>query len=445
MQNNGENLKIYFIGIGGIGMSSLALYLKSRNFIVLGSDKIKSEQTKLLEKNNIKVNYESSLEDIKNSDIIVYTLALSKEDKELNYAKKLCKPIYRRSQLLNLILSTFNNSIGISGSHGKTTITSMIANVLDVNDKSFTSFIGGVDKKLSTFHTDNKKELVVSEVCEFNKAIYDVKVNIGICANIDNDHLDCYENIDNVKSAFYDFLDRSDYKIICNDDNFLKEYTSKNVITYGIKNKGDVIAKNVTQKGGKYSFDLVIKNYNHGRVNLNVLGEHSVYNALCAISVCYLLNIPINDAIKGITSFKGVKRRFEDIGKLYSKNVITDYAHHPTEINSAIKTAKEVYKDDLLIIFEPHTYSRTKLLFNDFINIFENEKVGFYKTYPAREDYFYDGSSEKLALTINKKYLEDFNQVLEMIKNTTKNNVLILGAGELYEKIKKEIKYNQKP
>ncbi len=438
MLTNYENLKIYFIGIGGIGMSSLALYLNSRNFIVLGSDKVKSTQTEILEKNGIKVNYEKNLQDIQNSDIIVYTLALSEDDKELTYAKKLSKPIYKRSQLLNLILNTFNCSVGVSGCHGKTTITSMIANVLDTASKSFTAFIGGVDNKFSNFYTDGKKEIAVSEVCEFNKAIYDVNANIGICANIDNDHLDTYENIENVKNAFYSFLDRSKFKIICSDDKILQEYKSKNLLTYGIINKSDVRAKNVTQLIGKYSFDLIIKNKNYGRINLNVFGEHSVYNALCAVSVCYLLKIPVNDIIKGITAFNGVKRRFEYVGKLYKKNIITDYAHHPTEIKSAIKTAKQVFDNDLLIIFEPHTYSRTKLLFYDFVNVFEREKVCFYKTYPARENYIYDGSSEKLAIFLNKKYLENFNEVLYLIKTTPKKNILILGAGELYDKIKKQ-------
>ena len=440
MLNNNENLKIYFIGIGGIGMSSLALYLKSRNFIVLGSDKIKTEQTNILENENIKINYESNLEDIKNSDVIIYTLALGDNDKELNYAKKLCKPIYKRSQLLGMILNYFNNSVGVSGSHGKTTITSMIANILDTSKKSFTAFIGGFDNKLSNFYTDGQKQVVVSEVCEFNRAIYDITATIGICANIDNDHLDCYQNIENVKNAFYSFLDRSDYKIICNDDKILKQYKGEKVLTYGIKNKSQVYAKNVTQLIGRYSFDLIIKNKNYGRINLKVFGKHNVYNALCAVSACYLLNIPINDIIKGITTFKGVKRRFEYIGKLYKKNIITDYAHHPTEIKSALKTAKQLFNNDLLIIFEPHTYSRTKLLFYDFVNVFENEKVCFYKTYSAREDYFYDGSSEKIAITLNKRYLESFNEVLEVIKNTKKSTVLILGAGELYDKIKAVLK-----
>lgn len=440
MLANFNNLKIYFIGIGGIGMSSLALYLKSKNFIVLGSDKSISKQTKILTKNGIIVYNEKNLQAVESSDIIVYTSAISDSDLELNLAKKLQKPTYTRSQLLNLIISSFDKSIGVSGSHGKTSITAMIASILDCAKKSFTAFIGGFTSKYSNFYTDQKKQLVVSEVCEFKKAIYDIKVDYAICCNIDNDHLDSYKSIENIKDAFYSYLDRSKVKIVCNDDEYLKGYKGENVYTYGIKNKSFAMAKNVTELIGKYSFDLVIDNKNYGRINLNVFGEYSVYNALSAILTCYLLNVPINDIKKGIASYNGVERRFEYLGKLYKKNIILDYAHHPTEIKNAIITAKQVFKDNLFIIFEPHTYSRTKLLFYDFINVFDGENVSFYKTFSAREDYIFDGSSEKLAITLNKKYLETYEEVLNAIKSTNCNNVFIIGAGELYDKLKLQTK-----
>ncbi len=440
MINSLQGMKVYFIGIGGIGMSSLALYLKRQNFIVLGSDKNKSKQTKLLEDNNIKVNYVQNIDDVKSSDIVVYSSAISNADVEFKMANSLNKPIYKRSQLLNLILSSFNKSVGISGSHGKTTITAMISNILYTANKSFTAFIGGVDNKFSNFYSDGNKSLVISEVCEFKKSIYDVNVDIAICSNVDNDHLDSYGDIINIKNAFYDYLDRSQYRIICNDDKYLKDYKKVNTITYGIKNQSDIMAKNITELLGKYSFNLVVKGNDLGRVNLNVFGKYSVYNALCAVSACYLIGISSSDVLKGLASFNGVERRFEYVGKLFNKNIIVDYAHHPTEIKSTLKTAKQVFSNDLRIIFEPHTYSRTKILFYDFVNVFEKEKVAFYKTFSAREDYVYDGSSEKLAISIDKKYLENFSELIEYIKKTNENNVLILGAGELYGKIISQIK-----
>ncbi|MBQ9782408.1 MAG: hypothetical protein IJW26_04430, partial [Clostridia bacterium] len=305
--------------------------------------------------------------------------------------------------------------------------------------KSFTAFIGGIDNNYSNFYTDGKKKLVLSEVCEFKKSINDISVDFAVCSNIDNDHLDTYKSIENIKGAFYAYLDRSKIKIVCNDDEYLKEYKGENVYTYGIKNKSLVMAKNVTELIGKYSFDLIIGGKNYGRINLNTFGEYSVYNALSAILTCYLLRIPINDIKRGISAFNGVERRFEYLGKLYGKNIILDYAHHPTEIKNAIKTAKQAFKKDLFLIFEPHTYSRTKLLFYDCLSVFESENVSFYKTFSARENYLFDGSSEKLAIAINKKYLETFTEVLDAIKSTKYSNVFIIGAGELYDKIKNKI------
>ncbi len=439
MENINKNLKIYFIGIGGVGMSSLALYLLKKGFVVYGSDVSKNEQTKILEENGIKIDYIDNFLSVEKSDIVVYTSAVKSNNTQLNLAKKLNKPTYKRSQLLGLIISSFKNSIGVSGSHGKTTITSIVTHILYTANKSFTAFIGGCDYYFNNLYTDGKKHLVLSEVCEYDKAIYDVNVLIGICSNIDDDHLDCYYNIENVKKAFFSFLDRSQYKIICNDNKYLKEYKGENVITYGIENESVVMAKNVTNLIGKYSFDLIINNKNYGRINLNSFGKYSVYNTLCAVATCYLMKISINTIIKGLASFKGVERRFEYLGKIYKKSVISDYAHHPTEIKNAITTAKQVFKDNLLIIFEPHTYSRTKLLYEDFIKVFLNENVYFYKTFPAREDYLYLGSSQKLSTDLNKKYYESFDKLLLAVKKSNFQNVLVLGAGELYCKFKEQI------
>ncbi len=435
MINSSKYLKVYFIGIGGISMSSLAIYLHNKNFTVLGRDNVKSERTVLLEKLGITVYYDDNLQAVKDSDIIVYTAAIKDTDAELMLAKKLSKPIYKRSQLLSLIISSFNKSIGVSGSHGKTTITAMISHILKSANKSFTAFIGGQDNSFSNFYTDGEKNLILTEVCEYKNSISDIKVDFAICSNIDNDHLDTYQNIENIKNAFFEFLDRSKIKVICNDDKYLNEYKGNGVVTYGINAKSDVTASNLTNLIGKYSFDLIIKNKNLGRINLNVFGKCSVYNALCATAVCYSMQIPLNAIRKGLRSFTGVQRRFEYIGKLYKKTIVCDYAHHPTEILNTITTAKQIFNDNLLLIFEPHTFSRTKLLFYDFLNVFENENVYFYKTYPARESYFYDGSSEKLALSLNKKYLETFNELLSAIKTAPYKNVLIIGAGELYDKI----------
>ncbi len=439
MLNKIQELKIYFIGIGGISMSALALYLYQNNFSVEGSDKSLSEQVINLKNKGIKVYLESNLNAIKSSDIIVYSSSISKDNVEYQTAIKLKKAIYKRSQLLNLISNSFKESIGIAGSHGKTSTTAILSHILYKANKSFTTHIGGYDDTFSNLYTNGEKEIFLSEVCEFDKSINDITSTYALVTNVDNDHLDCYESEEEISKTFYNYLDRAKYKIINVEDKYLKNYVGKNVITYGI-NSGDVHTKNLKSLLGKYSFDVIIKGENKGRIVLNVFGKTAVYNTLASISIAYLLNVSFKDILNGISSYSGVKRRFEYIGKYKNKRIICDYAHHPTEISECIKTAKDVFKNNCLFIFQPHTYSRTKLLFNKFLSVLYDENVVIYKTYGAREEYLYYSSGEYLASELSKEYLENENQLKDKIKNAKESNIVLIGAGDLYDIAKSIVK-----
>ena len=432
-------MRVHFLGIGGIGNSALAKFLLLKGFFVSGSDiKLSLETQKLKDLGAVIVTKNES-EFIENCDILVITSAIKDDNESLILAKKLKKPIYKRSQLLKIISSCFSKTVGIAGSHGKTTATCMLTNILDSAGLNFTSFIGGNDNAFGNFYHKQNSSLLVSEVCEYDKNIYDFNASIGVVLNVDNDHLDTYKNIKNLTRAFYDYLDRASVKVVCNDDKILSQYKGKK-ITYGVDNNANFKAINLHEKSGKYSFDLVQNGKKLFKVNLSVYGKQNVLNALSAIAVAKELKVQNKYIVNGLKNFKGVGRRFENLGKINGVKFIADYCHHPTEIKCTLLTLKQLFKGDFMVVFEPHTYSRTKLLFNDFVSVFNNEKPIIYKTFSAREKYDYLGSACYLAKNIKgSTYVKNIDNLLKIIKNSNVSNVVILGAGNLYFQIKNEI------
>ena len=441
MQTNDNGIAVHFIGIGGAGMSALAKYLIKKGFNVSGSDKagIKTlEELSALGANVVIRNSpcgESAAEKlVASADVVVKTSAIKIDDSELVLAEKLKKPVLKRSELLGEILSVFPHSVGVGGTHGKTTATAMLSGVFSLF-KPFTSFIGGSDYTFGNFHSDNGSRYAISEVCEYDGNIYDIKTETAVVLNVDGDHLDSYKTMENLKAAFFDYLDRAALRIVNNDDFFLKQYGGKR-ITYSISNSGDFTAVDLLSSGGKYSFDCVYKGKKEFRAGLNVYGRHNVYNALAAVAVCKEYGIDNEKIVEGIEKFSGVKRRFEFIGEKNGIKFIADYCHHPEEIKATLKTADEVFVNGYSVVFQPHTYSRTKLLFSDFVKAFSGRNVILLKEYAAREVFDYDGSSQKLAEEIkNAAYAVSACDAFDMImRSDTEKPVLILGAGDIYDK-----------
>lgn len=429
-----KNFKVHFIGICGSGMSTLAKYIKKRGFCVSGSDLSKGENYLDLIKNGIDVYVGHNAKYVQDVDIVVYSSGILKDNVEYIEALRLGKAMYKRSELLSLIFSTFKNSIGYSGSHGKTTATCMGTHILMRSLFNFTSFIGGKDVDFGDFIYNQNAKFVLGEVCEFDRNIRYVNPQVAVVLNIDNDHLNCYNGIEDLKKEFFSYLDRSKYKIVCKDNLFLKNYNSKNVISFSINEKSDYKAENIKNINGRYSFSCKLNCGKRINVNLKVYGKHNIYNSLANIALFDSVYKFDSEIIKsGIESFCGVKRRFEYLGFLNGIKFYADYCHHPTEISESLKVYKEIIKGDYTVIFQPHTYSRTEILFNEFVNVLKNEKVIIYSTYPAREKRSSKGDAKRLAKALKCPYIKNekiFKNAVKKQKYT--KNYILLGAGDLY-------------
>ncbi len=422
-------------------MSALAKYLVFKGYVVSGSDGRESEVTCELKKLGIAVTIGHSKKNVIGADVVVYSSAISDDNEELSYASSQKYACISRAELLKMISSKFCASVGVSGCHGKTTVTSLLAHILNVAKMPFTAHIGGFDNKLGNLIVKGDT-LFLSEVCEFKRNIDKFTATTAVCLNIDNDHMNCYRNINELKQTFFAFLDRAQYRIINADDKELTDY-KKPSVTFG-EYKGDFTFKNYTVEHGFVSFDVFLKNTKLFDVKTDYIGKYYALNVVAATATAITLGINIDDIKKGISAFQGVKRRNEIIGKINGIVVVSDYAHHPTEIENFLST----YKDkNVLCVFQPHTYSRTKILFDDFLKVFSDVKNLFiYKTYSARETYDYFGSAERLADAIyGAKYFDDFrllfNEVTRFALNSKGDgHILIIGAGDLYDEFLNEFK-----
>ncbi|MBR5192361.1 MAG: UDP-N-acetylmuramate--L-alanine ligase [Clostridia bacterium] len=440
-----KNLKytknIHFVGIGGVSMSGIAKYLKLNGKIVTGSDRVYSESLKQLEKLKIKVHVGEREESINDANLVVVTSAISNDNLEVLSAKKQKIKVVKRSVLLGEILSDFEVSIGVAGCHGKTTTTAMITKIFALANKKPTSFIGGYTKEFSNFLYGEKK-FVITEACEFKKNFLDLKPTVSVILNVDNDHLDFYKSLSNIKKAFKKFAKGS--KVVVNaDDINCKKIKGKKTLTFGIENNANYMATNLYKLKNGYSFTLVKNKLKIGRIKLNVLGKYNVYNALASIVVADMYNIPFVVIQKALSTFYGVERRLEEKGEYKGTKIICDYAHHPTEISSVL-SAINVSKNDL-VVFQPHTYSRTKLLMQEFIkSLSVVENLVLVKTYSAREKEDFLGSSYTLYKNLLKKvknlvYADNFSKLKEIIKSNAKNyeRIIFLGAGDVYNFVEK--------
>ncbi len=434
-----KSRNIHFTGICGVSMSAIAKHLKNKGFCISGSDIVLKNGSNEIDFSGIKLYEKHDANNLNGVDTLVYTSAISEDNTELLYAKQNDIPIIKRSQLLGEILSDYKNTITVSGSHGKTTATALLSNVFIEAGIDPTVFLGGFDKVFGNYR-QGKSSFAIAEACEYKKNLLDLKSKIAVVLNIDNDHLDCYSDMQEMINTFADFSKES-ISVINSDDDNCKKLENLTSVTFGINNLSNYMAKNIAFNGKGYSFDVFSYGLKLGRINLNINGYHNVYNALSVIAVSQIYNIPFNVQKKSIEKFSGVKRRNEYLGEFCGIDIIADYAHHPKEILAMQKTYDYLNKR-YLTVFQPHTYSRTRLLMQDFINCFNNTgPLIVYKTYPARESYDKKGSAKTLynnLLKINKKgvfYAKTKKVVMELLEKHEKvvDCVLFLGAGDVYE------------
>ena len=411
--------KYYFIGIGGISMSALACLLQEFGEEVAGSDACANETVHNLLVRGIPVTIGADYTKVHDADIVVVSSAIPVDNEELVLATKLNKKIISRGELLGEISRRYENVIAVSGAHGKTTTTALIASIF--RKLNPTVHIGGILCENNSNFILGDKKYFITEACEYKDNFLYLKPSLGVVLNVEAEHLDYFKSFEGVKMSFNRFINNCENCIVLSDDESLKL---------------EFCAVNIVQDEKGLHFDCYHEGGYLGAVSCPVYGVHNVQNILTAIQVAVHYGISFKDIAEGLKAFKGVKRRFEkyNLGK---GSLIFDYAHHPTEIEKSIATAKGFCKGELVVIFQPHTYSRTKALYSDFLTCLKKaDKVVVFKTYSAREDYDYYGDAKRLAEGLACEYSEDYG-VLDYLKHNIREDdvVLVLGAGDFYDKV----------
>lgn len=438
---------IHFIGIGGISMSGLANILLQKGFRVSGSDRQKSHITDKLESLGAVIYEGHNSENVMGADLVVHTAAVHMDNPEMQESISKNIRLIDRAECLGAIMKEYKNAIGISGTHGKTTTTSMLTHALLYADADPTVSIGGeLDIIGGNIRTGNS-DCFVTEACEYTNSFLKFFPSIAVITNIEEDHLDFFSGIDEIRKSFLDFakLTGSDgFVVACGDDENIRltlKNSGLNVIYYGNNGDCDYYTQDVINNNGYPEFDVFYKGEKKAHIKLNVPGAHNVLNALSVIAVCDILGIDSKICAKGIETYTGTHRRFEELGTLNGAKIIADYAHHPTEIKSTLKAAKAFDFNKLWCVFQPHTYTRTKALWNDFLTCFDEvDKLIITHIYAAREQF--DGVTKASDLTMQIRnngkdavYIEDFSQVEEYLRENVRENdmVFIMGAGDVIE------------
>lgn len=447
---NIDNIKkyknIHMIGIGGVSMSGIAAILKNWGFHITGSDWVKSETTNKLNDLGIKVTIGHNLEDVSNSDIIVYSAAIKEDDPEMLEAKKLNIPTIERADFLGELTRCYKDTICVSGTHGKTTTTSMISLCFLESLKDPSIQVGAFLKQINGNYKVGNSEHFIIEACEYVESFLKFSPKAEIILNIDNDHLDYFKTFENIKNAFIKYVKLlpDDGLLIINGDDAncldLPNYTDATAITYGIKNENaNFLAKNITfDNDGFATFDVYHNNKFFDTIKLSVPGTHNVLNALATIALCTKYEISISDIKIALSKFTGAHRRFEYKGKINEKaSVYDDYGHHPTEIKATYNSLMNKKYNESWVVFQPHTYSRTKNLLDDFAKaLIDFDHIVVLDIYAAREKNTFGITSKDLVDKIisygkEAKYIPDFNDCVSYIKNNVNKNdiVMTLGAG----------------
>lgn len=439
--------RIYFIGIGGIGMSAIARYFNAQGVLVSGYDKTPTLLTDSLQKEGIQIHFEDNIELAdKEATVIVYTPAIPKEHSELNYFLNNNYLVVKRSDVL-LWITENAFTIGISGTHGKTTTTSMTAHILRDSGYGCNAFLGGIASNYGTNFWSHEKNVVVVEADEYDRSFHKLSPNIAVVTAVDPDHLDIYGTEEEFIKAFGIYTDKIKaggvliHKV---GTQFPINPSNKSVYTYAFKNEsGSFHSTNLKVIDGSYHFDMVHPNGILKDVVLNMGGLHNIENATAAIAIALSLGIDEEKIKAAIYSFKGVKRRFEYKVKTAEKIVIDDYAHHPEELNALISGVRSLYPNEkMVLVFQPHLYSRTKDQEKGFVEVLDKaDEVILLPIYPARELPIEGVSSEMLLakMTLQNKRVLSKEALLDWAKSTKDRLIVMAGAGDIdtcIEKVK---------
>ncbi|MEN3033897.1 MAG: UDP-N-acetylmuramate--L-alanine ligase [Aquificaceae bacterium] len=429
----------HLIGIGGIGMSAIARVLLQMGYRVSGSDLRFSKITQELESLGAKIYEGHSPENIDGAQVVVYSSAISDKNPELIRAKELGLSVIGRGEML-AELFRIGESIAVSGSHGKTTTTSMIAHVFQTAGFDPTVIVGGVLKSLGSNAKLGKDKLIIGEADESDGSFLKLLPTVSVITNIDSEHIEFYGSFNALKEAFFNFASQVPFYGFCVlnlDDEHCKDIArriSRKVITYGFGKDCEYRAEIRGSKEGRFFFEVFKSGEGLGVFELPVAGIHNVYNALACIGVCMEANIKPEMISRALKTFPSVKRRMEMKARLSDCVIFDDYAHHPTEINAVLEALKSMYPDRKIIpVIQPHRYSRTYALFDKFVEVLKGFDCIITEIYPAGEENKYNISSLELAKRANCKYVPSKEELFEVLdKNLDANKVIVfMGAGSI--------------
>jgi len=450
--NLASNELIHFIGIGGIGMSGLAQIMKNMGFKIQGSDLYRNKNTERLIKLGIKIFHGHRKKNLKKATIVVISSAIKNNNNELIEARRKKLSVFKRGDMLANIVSLKKNII-ITGSHGKTTTTSLVANILVEAGLDPTVINGGVINSFKNNAQLGKGEWAVIESDESDGSFLKLPVTYSIVTNIDREHLDYYGNFEKLKKSFHKFIEKTPSfgkSIICIDNNNLKfliyKCKNKNFLTYGFNKNANYQIVNVNKNKNYSLFDINVKNsknkiYKIKKIKINLLGDHNISNATAAMAIALNLGIKINIIKKALKKFLGIQRRFTKVFSIKKREFFDDYAHHPTEIKAVIKGARQVYKTRKIIcVFQPHRYSRVKVLKKEFASSFKSsDTVILCPVYSAGEKIKYNFNQDNFSKLISKKSKIQVVNVANQqeLKNYIRKNliedemVICMGAGSI--------------
>ena len=438
---------VHFIGIGGISMSGLAEILMKEGFTVSGSDNKESSLTDHLTDKGAVIFYGQKASNIIDGiNVVVYTAAIHEDNEEFMEAKRQGLPMLSRAELLGQLMTNYDTPIAVSGTHGKTTTTSMLSHIFLAGDMDPTISVGGILKAIHGNIRVGSSGLFVTEACEYTNSFLHFFPKISVILNIDADHLDFFKDLDDIRHSFRLFAELlpEDGTLVINGDienlSYITDGLACRVVTFGREASLDYSASDIQyDEQGNASFDLIRHGIPSGHVTLSVGGEHNVYNALSAIAVADLLGVSAETIQEGLPSFHGTDRRFEYKGEFNGITVIDDYAHHPTEIEATLKSAAHYPHRELWCIFQPHTYTRTKALFDEFAQALSHtDHLILADIYAARETDTLGISSEQLARAAasygcDAIYLPSFDEIEKYVRDHCQSGDLLItmGAGDV--------------
>lgn len=438
---------IHFVGIGGIGMSGIAELLLNLGFDISGSDISNNENVERLKKLGVMIFHGHNPENIKGCNVLVYSSAVSLDNSEIIRAKQMGLPVIKRAEMLGELINLKETSIAISGTHGKTTTSSMIGSMLTYAGKEPTLVVGGLVQNLNSNSKLGEGQIIVVEADEFDRSFLSLKPTIAIVNNIELEHTDCYKDLNDLENSFLQFCQSVPFygSVLLNIDSFsIKNIIHKierPVTTYGMSRDAAFRAKELEFKENKSTYSLFRAEENLGKIHLNVPGEHNIMNSLGAVALGFELGLSFNSIKNGLLDYKGVRRRFDIKGSHNDVMVVDDYAHHPTEVSTTIEAAKKGWNRKLIVVFQPHLYTRTKEFYKEFAKSLEKaDFIIITSIYPSREKPIPGITSKLISDYIDKTKkdvlfnVNEVDQAITILNEIAKpgSMILTLGAGDIW-------------